>query len=294
MTRVRRNQRIPLVVGLLMILGGAMLGVSGPRTITASAVACTPLFSDQSADSPAGTPSAQADNLDVVQFDMGLANSGATLRTAMTIKNLSKTLPSGRTVMGYTMYWTFGGTIYATSADVDSTGTVTYTSGTLTVVNNSPTYSGVNTVTGSFGSGPNGIVEIDAPLSGVGAPPPGSTLTGTHAYTGASAGAGGISAGQISDSDGPGLNYTLGQAKLPRPAGSQPVADGDPKSEPLCKYRAQPLQREHRGARRSSTMRSLSLSLTRRTTRPPGCASSSASPQSVPTGRQGRRCTRAT
>jgi hypothetical protein len=55
------------------------------------------------------------------------------------------------------------------------------------------------------------VVEIDAPLSDIGNPSTGQTLTSTNAFTGEASGANGSSIGQTLDAD-TGNNYTLGQA----------------------------------------------------------------------------------
>ena len=58
---------------------------------------------------------------------------------------------------------------YAVAASVDALGNVTYTDGTIAFDDSGDEqYSSANNVTGSFVAGPNGRIEIDAPLADVG------------------------------------------------------------------------------------------------------------------------------
>ena len=205
--------RLALVVGLGVIaVGAGAFATSGVRALHAVSAACTPGFADPSSDAQDAATATQYDQLDIVQFDFGLDSTGTKLRTVMTIKNLSTTIPSDANGMTYTMYWTYNGTDYATQASVGSTGAVTYSDGTISLAGGNTNYTpnATSGATGSFGSGANGQVEIDAPLSDVGGPSNGQTLTATNAFTGSNVGANGSSFGQTIDADGPGNDYALG------------------------------------------------------------------------------------
>ena len=89
-------------------------------------------------------------------------------------------LPTGWTNTDWIMYWTqpddgttppatYTHDYYAVAATLDSTGAITYTDGTIGFDDSGDyQYTPSNTATGSFVTGPNGRIEVDAPLSDVG------------------------------------------------------------------------------------------------------------------------------
>jgi hypothetical protein len=182
-----------------------------------SAPACTNAFYDSSADAPDGFNGQQDDQLDLVQGTLGLTPDHTKLRVVMNLRNLSKAIPTGSNYLDYEFYWNYNATTYGVDVQVSSSGTVTYVDGTQTVTtaNGTSNYqfnpNPNSTATGSFGSGPNGAIEVDVPLSEVGSPKIGEALTAPGAYTADGVNAQVTGLGFISDQDGPGKDYTVGQ-----------------------------------------------------------------------------------
>lgn len=173
--------------------------------------ACTPLFTDAAGDDsyPLGTSSGGNPQLDVLSGNISMTSRHKTLRLLTTVKNLSTSMasPAGGG-NDYYFLWTYKGTTYFADAEVDSTGAVTYGDGTVS----GNQYNSAHTDTGHFGSGPNGVVEVDVPLANVGNPPLGATLTGPGAQTKVTVGTaqtGGLL--EAADSGGPQYDYTVGQ-----------------------------------------------------------------------------------
>jgi pseudomonalisin len=191
-----------------------------------SAPACTNAFYDSSADAPDGFNGQQDDQLDLVQGTLGLTPDHTKLRVVMNIRNLSKAIPTGSNYLDYELYWNYNATTYGVDVQVSSSGTVTYVDGTQTVTtaNGTSNYqfnpNPSSTATGSFGSGPNGAIEVDMPLSEVGSPKIGEKLTAPGAYTADGINGQVTGLGFIADQDGPGTDYTVGQPTCIDPAAS--------------------------------------------------------------------------
>jgi hypothetical protein len=80
----------------------------------------------------------------------------------------------------YYLLWTYGGTQYFASAEVDAvTGAVTYGDGTVS----GNQFTTANTDTGTFVPGKNGTITVDVPLKNVGSPAAGSTLVAPAGQT---------------------------------------------------------------------------------------------------------------
>lgn len=139
---------------------------------------CPATFNDADGDAsslPGGAP-----QLDILHGDVALSSDGTDLRAALTVENLSTTVPTGWLNEDWLLYWTQpddgipppAGDVsddYAVEATVDALGNIEYTDGTIAFDSSGGyNYTPVNTVTGSFTPGANGTVEIDAPLSDVG------------------------------------------------------------------------------------------------------------------------------
>jgi|GEM_PF-979527 len=205
----------------------ALPGKTNPAPIYATVPnppKCSYLFYDPSSDAPDGFTGQQDDQLDIVEGNFGLTPDGTKLRVVLSLKSLSKKIPTGSNYLDYETYWDYtppgatSPTVYAVDAQVNSSGQVTYTDGTMSVstAGGTTNYQFVpntsSTATGSFGSGPGGRVEVDAPLSQVGSPKVGSVLSSPGAFTADGINAVATGAGFIADQDGPGKSYTLGQA----------------------------------------------------------------------------------
>jgi hypothetical protein len=161
-------------------LSKAMPTGGDPAPIQAPGVSygCPATFNDPNGDASA-LPSS-APQLDILHGDVGLSSDGSDVRAALTLANFSPTLPTGWTNADWIMYWTqpddgvtppatYTHDYYAVAATLDALGNITYTDGTIAFDDSGDyNYSSVNTVTGSFVTGPNGRIEVDAPLSDVG------------------------------------------------------------------------------------------------------------------------------
>ena len=151
-----------------------------PAPIQAAPVSygCPATFSDPDGDA-ASLPQS-GPQLDILHGDVALSADGTKVRAALTVANLSQTVPSGWLNADWIMYWsqpddgvappaTYTKDYYAVAATLDATGAVTYTDGTIAFDDSGNyQYSPVNTITGSFTPGDRGVVEIDAPLADVG------------------------------------------------------------------------------------------------------------------------------
>lgn len=176
---------------------------------------CSSVYRDSSPDG-ADIQGQQSNNLDLVQTTLGLNRTDTKLRVVMVIKNLSKKPPAPANDLDYQIYWTNpsgDNGPNALDAAVSGSGAVTYSAGTTTVVNGNTQYAASKAVSakGKFGSGPNGQVEIDVPLSQMDLKV-GKVLAGPVAYT--ADGNSTLGVGSISDRDpqtGGGRNYKVDQ-----------------------------------------------------------------------------------
>jgi hypothetical protein len=185
--------------------------------------ACTYAFYDGSADAPDGFTGQQDNQLDFVQGTLGLTPDRTKLRVVMNILDLSKTIPTGSNYLDYELFWNFtpagasSPTTFGVDVQVDSSGNVTYQDGTETVTttqgatNYQFNPSSSSGATGTFGSGPNGAIEVDVPLKDIGSPALGDVLAGPGGYTADGVNAQVTGVGFIADQDGPGNSYTLGE-----------------------------------------------------------------------------------
>ncbi|HEY8300964.1 MAG TPA: S53 family peptidase [Jatrophihabitans sp.] len=208
----------PNVANLARYINGSttpkhpVLPAQAPVGSTSRPGACTPLFTDAAGDDsyPLGTSSGGNPQLDVLAGTIDTSPDGKTLRVLTTIKNLSTSAasPAGGGNEYYSL-WTYKGTTYFADAEVDATGAVTYHDGTVA----GSQYTTAHTVTGHFGSGRNGVVEVDVPVADVGSPPVGAHLTAPGAQTKVLVGTaqtGGLI--EAADSAGPKYDYVVGQS----------------------------------------------------------------------------------
>jgi hypothetical protein len=149
-----------------------------PIQATGISYGCPATFTDPSGDATSLPQSAP--QLDILHGDVTLSSDGTNVRAALTVSNLSAQLPTGWTSADWIMYWTqpdngvalppsYTHDYYAVGVSLDATGAITYTDGTIAFDDAGDyQYSPVNTVTGSFTPGQNGVVEVDAPLGDVG------------------------------------------------------------------------------------------------------------------------------
>ncbi len=157
--------------------------------VTSPSTTCGSLFTDPAGDDSysvegesLGAPGADP-QLDILSGRMVLSPDGQTLRTIITVNNLSTTIPTGGGENDYQMVFTFGGTQYFTQLAVEPTGTVMAYDGQLVHLSLEDKYLQEHVDTGTITPGPNGTVEVDAPLSDFSGVTAGSTLLRPSAAT---------------------------------------------------------------------------------------------------------------
>ena len=202
-----------------------MLDLTGRLTPTRNApagpVAATPtttcgsLFTDASGDDSyvvegetLGAQGAQP-QLDILGGKLLLSSDGQTLRSIITVRNLSTAIPTGGVENDYNLVWAYGGTQFFTQLAVEPDGSVQAYDGQLIRVSLENRYQQLHIDTGAITPGANGTVEVDVPLANIGAPPTGAVLRqpSAQSYVRESVVAGPL---EPVDSAGPTDDYVLG------------------------------------------------------------------------------------
>jgi len=180
--------------------------------VTTTTTSCGTLFSDPSGDDSyslegqsLGAPGADP-QLDILGGRMVLTPDGQTLRTILTINNLSTTIPVGGGENDYNFVWTFGGNQFFTQLAVEPGGVVNAFDGELVRVSLENKYLQEHVDTGKITLGPNGTVEVDVPLSNLPGVAIGSQLQQPNATAYVREG---VNQGPLEpvDSAGPSSNY---------------------------------------------------------------------------------------
>ena len=170
---------------------------------------CGTLFTDGTGDD-AYLLSSQGANpqLDIVNGQMCLTPDGKTLRTILTINNLSATVPSGGVENDYNFVWSFNGTSYFTQLAVEQTGTVLAYDGQAVHASLETRFQQLHVDTGIITPGPNGTVEVDVPIANIGSPASGSILArpSAQSYVREGAVAGSL---EPADSAGPSADFLI-------------------------------------------------------------------------------------
>jgi pseudomonalisin len=149
--------------------------------VTSPSTTCGSLFTDPAGDdsyvvegqtiaAPGTTP-----QLDILSGRAFLSADGQTLKTIITVNNLSTVIPPGGE-NDYQMVFTYQGTQYFTQLAVEQGGTVLAWDGQLVKVSLENKYLQEHLVTGTITPGPNGTAEVDAPISDFTGLAAGSTL----------------------------------------------------------------------------------------------------------------------
>jgi pseudomonalisin len=152
--------------------------------VTSPSTTCGSLFTDVAGDDaylladPGTLP-----QLDILSGRAFLSADGQTLRTIITVNNLSSVIPTGGGENDYQMVFTFGGNQYFTQLAVEQTGTVLAWDGQLVKVSLENKYLQEHAVTGTITPGPNGTAEVDAPISDFPGLASGNTLLRPSAAT---------------------------------------------------------------------------------------------------------------
>jgi subtilase family serine protease len=164
----------PDVANLMQGLTGSLTPASNASpapVVTTTTTTCGSLFSDPTGDDSytveGQTLAAQGTSpqLDITGGQMLLSPDGQTLRTIITVNNLSTVIPTGGGENDFNFTFTFGGTEYFTQLAIEPGGVVNAYDGELLRVSLENKYMQLHVDTGKITLGPNGTVEVDAPLS---------------------------------------------------------------------------------------------------------------------------------
>ena len=147
--------------------------------VTSPSTTCGSLFTDPAgddnyslvADSPGANP-----QLDILSGRAFLSADGQTLKTIISVNNLTTDVPAGGGENDYQMVFTFGGNQYFTQLAVEPGGVVLAWDGELVHVSLETKYLQEHSVPGTITPGPNGTAEVDAPISDFAGVAAGSTL----------------------------------------------------------------------------------------------------------------------
>ncbi len=175
---------------------------------------CTPLFTDASGDDAflLGSNTGGNPQLDILSANLSASGNRHTLQAFLTVADLTTDaaraapgVPSGA-ANEYYVLWTYNSTTYFANAEVDTTtGTVTYSDGTVS----GSQFTTAHTDTGRLTPGAQGTVEIDVPIANVGSPPLQTRLVGPGAQTKVLVGTPSTGGSlQAADSAGPQYDYT--------------------------------------------------------------------------------------
>jgi pseudomonalisin len=150
--------------------------------VTSPSTTCGSLFTDSAGDdnytvegvtlAATGT----SPQLDILSGRAFLSADGQTLKTIITVNNLSSVIPTGGVENDYQLVFTYQGTQYFTQLAVEQDGTVLAWDGQLVKVSLENKYLQEHLVTGTITPGPNGTAEVDAPISDFPGVAAGSTL----------------------------------------------------------------------------------------------------------------------
>jgi pseudomonalisin len=155
--------------------------------VTSPSTTCGSLFSDPAGDDNysfgLGAGAGASPQLDILDGRAFLSADGQTLKTIITVNNLSSVIPTGGGENDYQLVFTYQGTQYFTQLAVEQTGTVLAWDGQLVKVSLENKYLQEHLVTGTITPGPNGTAEVDAPISDFTGVTAGSTLLRPSAAT---------------------------------------------------------------------------------------------------------------
>jgi pseudomonalisin len=209
----------PEVSQLMLDLTGRLTPVvkrapTGPVAQTPSTT-CGTLFTDAPGDDSYAVEgqslaaTGTSPQLDILSGKMALSADGQTLRTIVTVKDLSTTIPTGGVENDYQFVWSLDGTTYFSQLAVEPDGSIQAYDGQLVKVSLENRYQQLHVDTGSLTPGPNGTVEVDVPVANLPGVGTGSDLQQPSAATYVREGA---AAGPLEpvDSAGPTNDYVLG------------------------------------------------------------------------------------
>jgi pseudomonalisin len=156
-------------------------------TVASPSTTCGSLFTDPAGDDNysfgLGAGAGASPQLDILSGRAFLSADGQTLKTIITVNNLSSVIPTGGGENDYQLVFTYQGTQYFTQLAVEQSGTVLAWDGQLVKVSLENKYLQEHLVTGTITPGPNGTAEVDAPISDFTGVTAGSTLLRPSAAT---------------------------------------------------------------------------------------------------------------
>jgi pseudomonalisin len=164
----------PEVSQLMLDLTGRLTPVkkTAPAPVaTTPSTTCGSLFTDPAGDDSYAvegqTLAAQgaSPQLDILDAKLLLSADGTTLRSIVSVKNLTTDIPTGGVENVYNVLWDFNGTSYFTQLAVEPGGSVQAYDGQLVKVSLESRYQQLHVDTGTLVPGPNGTVEVDVPLA---------------------------------------------------------------------------------------------------------------------------------
>ena len=208
----------PEVAQLMLDLTGRSTPVSkaaAAPVVQTPKTTCGSLFTDAAGDdsyaiegqvlaAPGTSP-----QLDLLGAKLLLSSDKQTLRSIITVRNLSTAIPTGGAENDYNLVWAFGGTQYFTQLAVEPGGLVNAYDGQLVHASLESRYQQLHVDTGTITPGPNGTVEVDVPLANLPGAAAGSQFQRPSAASYVREGA---VAGSLEpvDSAGPTNDYVLG------------------------------------------------------------------------------------
>jgi pseudomonalisin len=155
--------------------------------VTSPSTTCGSLFTDPAGDDNysfgVGAGQGASPQLDILSGRAFLSADGQTLKTIITVNNLSSVIPTGGGENDYQLNFTYQGTQYFTQLAVEPSGDVLAWDGQLVKVSLENKYLQEHLVTGTITPGPNGTAEVDAPISDFTGLSAGSTLLRPSAAT---------------------------------------------------------------------------------------------------------------
>jgi len=155
--------------------------------VTSPSTTCGSLFTDPAGDDNysfgVGAGQGASPQLDILSGRAFLSADGQTLRTIITVNNLSSVIPTGGGENDYQLTFTYQGTQYFTQLAVEQDGSVLAWDGQLVKVSLENKYLQEHLVAGTITPGPNGTAEVDAPISDFTGLTAGSTLLRPSAAT---------------------------------------------------------------------------------------------------------------
>ena len=192
----------------------------------------SPAFYNGNPSAPDPINGSQDSNLALVEGDLGLTLGSEHAPGVLTIQDLSKTMPTGANFLDYEFWWTnpSGDTgpdrgrragRQLRKRDLhrrDPDDHQRQRRGRKSSFSPSST----SKATGTFGSGPDGKIEVDVPLSELGLGV-GQTIAGPSAYTADGENLTVTSNGFIAQQAGPGNSYSLGEPTCPSTRGARPA-----------------------------------------------------------------------